>query len=91
MSKLFHVFAIVTGIFHCVSEVEAKLPAGSGPSKKLAVLQQIAPVVSIAGSALGVPVPPAALDAAMGGIIDGIVYLKNFFGIFKHSTPAAKA
>lgn len=91
MTRLFHVFTIVTAAFHAVSDVEARLGAGNGVTKKLAAVAQVMPIVSTIGMALGVPVPPAALDGAIGGIIDGVVFLKNFFGVFTHSTPAAKA
>ncbi len=87
MGQLFHVFTIVLAALHGVHQVEADMPTASGTSKKLEVIDRVGVVASGVGMALGVPVPPAALDAAIGGIVDGVAGLFNFFGIFKHKSP----
>ncbi len=75
-----------------VTSVESLLGGAPGSVKKTAAMQIIGSGLSVAAAATGAPAETVstALDA-VSPLIDSIVALKNVFGEFTKSSPAAVA
>jgi hypothetical protein len=75
-----------------VTSVESLLGGAPGSVKKAAALQIIGSGLSVAAAATGAsPVTVSAALNLVNPLIDSIVALKNIFGEFTKSTPAAAA
>jgi hypothetical protein len=75
-----------------VTSVESLLGGAPGSVKKAAALQIIGSGLSVAAAATGAsPVTVSAALDLVNPLIDSVVALKNIFGEFSKSTPAATA